>query len=236
MHSIKAIFFDLDNTLVDCETADRRIYEIVAALAREKVLNINTCQLINCFKEQLLKVPFDPDGQMNYYPWRISLWEKALCEQGINHSKLAEQLNDLFHLDRMAFYQFLPGVKKMLTELLDHYIGVIITNGDSGIQRPKLKACHAENYFDHIIVGGEEPFEKPHPSIFYKACDLAKCSPEDAIIVGDSLNTDILGGLNSGLASTIWVNPKNKKIPENGPFPNDQIVSALELPFIMKQF
>jgi len=233
MLSIKAIFFDLDNTLVDCATADTRTYEIIAFLSHQNNSRINTPQLIKDFKELFTNIPFDPNGQIPFYPWRTILWQKALAAQEMDDPILAEKMNKAFHSERLAFYTFIPGTQEMLTALLSKYIGVIITNGASGIQRPKLKACNAYDYFDHILVGGEEPYEKPHPSIFYKACDLVKCTPEEAVIVGDSLATDIQGGLSSGLASTIWVNPKNKTIPEKGPYPDFQIFSVLELPLIL---
>ncbi|KPA15328.1 N-acylneuraminate-9-phosphatase [Candidatus Magnetomorum sp. HK-1] len=234
MPSLKAIFFDLDNTLVDCSTADIRTYEILASIARDKVRGINSPALINHFQKQLINVPFDPEKQIPVHPWRTILWTKALKSENIDDIDLAEKLNIAFHRERLAFYTFIYGSQKMLKKLLKLYTCVIITNGDSEIQRPKLKACKAQKYFSHIIVGGEEPYEKPHPSIFKKACEMAKCKPESAIIIGDSLETDIKGGLDAGLASTIWINPKNKPIPEKGPVPHYQAVSVLELPLIIQ--
>ncbi|MBF0453091.1 MAG: HAD-IA family hydrolase [Candidatus Magnetomorum sp.] len=233
MSSLKAIFFDLDNTLVDCRTADIRTYEILSILARKKQVNINTPQLIQCFQHLLIDVPFDPEGIIPVHPWRTGLWEKALHNQEIDDPILAEHLDTAFHSERLAYYTFIPGTQKMLDTLLPAYTGVIITNGDSEIQRPKLAACNAGKYFHHIVVGGEEPFEKPDPSIFYTACDLAKCCPDEAIMIGDSLKADIQGGLDSGLAATIWVNPENKEMPEQGPIPHKQVVSILELPSII---
>jgi len=234
MPKINAILFDLDNTLVDCSTADIRIYEIISSIARNKVSGIDTPALINHFKKLLIEVPFDPDNKIPVNPWRTKLWAKALKLEGIDDRDLAEKLNYSFHNERLEFYKFTGGFNNVLKDLLKIYTGVIITNGDSEIQRPKLKACEAQKYFKHIVVGGEEPYEKPHPSIFRKACKMANCSPESAIIVGDSLQTDIQGGLNSNLASTIWVNPKNNPIPENGPIPHYQVVSIFELPIIIK--
>jgi len=233
--TIKAIFFDLDHTLVDCESADLRTYEILSKLARSCVFDIQTPALIHEFRKFLIETPFDPQGIIDVHVWRTGLWKKALAIQDIDHPDLPEQLNNAFHHERLAFYVFTPDVKTMLQELLQTYTGIIITNGDAAIQRPKLAACNAEALFgSNIIIGGEEPHEKPHPSIYFKACEMAKCEPCEAIIVGDRLKTDIQGGINAGLGATVWVNPKNEPVKEDALIPNYQVVSVIELPSIMK--
>ena len=74
---------------------------------------------------------------------------------------------------------------------------LIITNGHAQVQRDKLAACRANEFFSnpHIIVGGEEVSagneEKPAAGIFFKACKVAGCQPNQAIHVGDNLETDV---------------------------------------------
>jgi len=232
---IKAIFFDLDHTLVDCESADLRTYEIISKIARSTVFDIHTPALIHDFRQLLGKAPFDPQDKIDVLEWRTDLWKKALAIQNIDHPNLPERLNQAFHDERLVFFLFTPDVHAMLKEMLRSYTGIIITNGDPVIQRPKLAACKAEELFaSRIIVGGEEQYEKPHLSIFHKACEMAKCAPSEAIMVGDRLKTDILGGINAGLGATVWVNPKNEPVNDHDPKPDFQIVSMIELPSIMK--
>jgi FMN phosphatase YigB (HAD superfamily) len=231
---IKAIFFDLDHTLVDCESADLRTYEIISRIARSTVFDIHTPALIHDFRQFLIETPFDPEEIINVHEWRTRLWQNALARQNIEHPDLPEMLNNAFHNERLIFYVFTPDVHAMLQELLKDYSGIIITNGDSSIQRPKLAACQAQELFgSNIIVGGEEDQEKPHPSIYQKACKMVNCKACEAIMVGDRLNTDIAGGINADLAATVWVNPKNEPILDRHPIPNYQIVSVLELPSIL---
>jgi N-acylneuraminate-9-phosphatase len=233
--TIKAIFFDLDHTLVDCESADWRTYEILSKLARSSVFDIKTPALIHAFRKLLIETPFDPQGIIDVHVWRTGLWKKALAIQNVDHPDLPEQLNNAFHNERLAFYIFTPDVKTMLQELLQTYTGIIITNGDTAIQRPKVSACNAEALFgSNIIIGGEERHEKPHPSIFFKACEMAKCDPCEAMIVGDRLKTDIQGGINAGLGATVWVNPKNEPVKEDTLIPDYQVLSVIELPSILK--
>jgi N-acylneuraminate-9-phosphatase len=233
--TIKAIFFDLDHTLIDCESADLKTYEIVSQIARSTAVTIHTPALIHEFRKLLGDIPFDPEGIIDVHTWRTGLWQKALAIQGINHPDLPKQLNTVFHNERLAFYLFAPNVYVMIKDLLQSYTGIIITNGDATIQRPKLAACNAESLFgSNVIVGGEEPDEKPHPTIFYKACEMANCVPDEAMMVGDRLKTDISGGILAGLGATVWVNPKNLPVYDNDPIPDFQVLSVLELPSILE--
>lgn len=119
-----------------------------------------------------------------------------------------------------------------------HKFGIkvgIITNGHFLVQRNKLKACKADLLFDTILVGGEEPNQKPHKSIFLKACSLAGCNPEETIMVGDNLKTDIQGAQNAGFLATVWVNLHNlEDLPAGGATPDHVISNILELPELLK--
>lgn len=95
----------------------------------------------------------------------------------------------------------------MLIELRQHYTLVVITNGPIFSQHPKLAATEMSEWVDHIIVGGEEPEEKPAASIFRKALKLADVKPEEALHIGDSLAADIAGANDMDILS-VWVNPK----------------------------
>ncbi len=77
--------------------------------------------------------------------------------------------------------------------------------------------------------------EKPHVSIFEHACGLVGCAPEEAIIIGDNLKADVQGGINAGLAATIWVNAggAGAPLPEGAPRPDHIVRSVLELPVVL---
>ena len=73
------------------------------------------------------------------------------------------------------------------------------------MQRDKITAIRAGDLFTWVINGGEEVVEgrkeKPDASVFHKACKMVGCEPSEAVHVGDSLSTDILGGQNAGLGA-----------------------------------
>ena len=114
------------------------------------------------------------------------------------------------------------------------YSLALITNGHPRVQRAKLEACGAGALFPHVLVGGEEVAagrgEKPHPSIFLRACELVGCRPHQAIHVGDSLKADVQGGINAGLAATVWVDAGGANPPPAAPRPTYVVRSVLDLP------
>ena len=97
-----------------------------------------------------------------------------------------------------------------------------------------LNADLMENFVDHIIIGGEEPHEKPHPSIFQKALGLAVLNSKEVIHVGDSYEADIKGASSVGIKS-VWVNnecSRERLAKGNADF---VIKSVLELPVIISK-
>jgi N-acylneuraminate-9-phosphatase len=180
------------------------------------------------------------------------LWSKTLQNQGITDNEnegdqlttISKAMQHCFTSTRLQHFQFAPTVVDLVSQLKSSgYKIAIITNGHAEVQRSKLVACAAHDLFnpDWIVVGGEEIInggnEKPHPSIFTKACRLVDCQPAEAVIVGDSLKCDVQGGINAGLAATVWVNNNDgeKKVPVGGPVPTYIVKCIAELPAVLEE-
>jgi HAD superfamily hydrolase (TIGR01549 family) len=165
--------------------------------------------------------------------FRCGLIQAILAEQSIEiDTEKAQQAQSYFDSARMGAFDFFPGVKEMLTELRQHYKLVVITNGPIFSQHPKLKATQMSEWVDHIIVGGEEPEEKPAASIFRKALNLVDAKPEEVIHIGDSLPADIAGANNMGILS-VWVNATGTENTTDIK-PNYQVRETVELNEILK--
>lgn len=96
-------------------------------------------------------------------------------------------------------------------EQLSHYRLVIMTNGFGEVQTSRLKNSDLDQHFDHIVISEEAGYQKPDPGIFeFAFSEIGVEAKENAIIVGDSLTSDIQGGINYGI-DTIWFNPSAKK-------------------------
>ena len=75
----------------------------------------------------------------------------------------------------------------------------------------RISGAGIRSFFDGIFISEELGANKPDPA-FFRACfaRIPGFDPKRAIMVGDSLTSDILGGINAGIA-TCWFNPKQKK-------------------------
>lgn len=123
-----------------------------------------------------------------------------------------------------------PDIKSLLVKLRQHYLLGLITNGPSSAQWEKVERLELQSYFDVILVSGDLPWEKPNSKIFQKAYNYLGVEPSKCIMVGDSLQTDILGGIEAKLGYTIWV-PLNDPylLKEKDPCPDFTLDSVTDL-------
>ncbi|WP_423840031.1 HAD family hydrolase [Vibrio mytili] len=236
---LKAIFFDMDETLCGTSQADKVagqqfadwIQATYPALTAPDAFLHRYLQgvykKLNAEFPQLVALLPDENA------FRCGLIQTILAEHGIDiNTEHAQQAQNYFDAARMSAFTFFPGVKEMLADLRQHYTLVVITNGPVFSQHPKLAATKMSDWVDHIIVGGEEPEEKPAASIFEKALSLADVTPEEALHIGDSLTADIAGANNMGILS-VWVNPTATNNPTDIK-PDYEVRDTLELKEILK--
>nr|WP_274617249.1 HAD family hydrolase [Vibrio parahaemolyticus] len=236
---LKAIFFDMDETLCGTSQADKAAGQKFAAWIQQTYPQVSDPQaflqryLQGVYKKLNAEFPQLVALLPDENAFRCSLIQTILAEDGIHiDAEQAQQAQHYFDSARMGAFTFFPGVKEMLTDLRKHYKLVVITNGPIFSQHPKLKATQMDEWVDHIIVGGEEPEEKPAASIFQKALNLVDVKPEEALHIGDSLAADIAGANNMGILS-VWVNATGASNPTEIT-PNFEIRETVELKEILK--
>jgi len=113
-------------------------------------------------------------------------------------------------------------------EKLKGYRLAIITNGFAAVQKARIENSDLRNTFEQIIISEEAGFNKPDKKIFdYTFAKLQITDKKKVLIVGDSLTSDIQGGIDYGI-DTCWFNPNNK---ENhiGNEPTFEITRLIEL-------
>lgn len=210
---LKAIFFDMDETLCGTSQADKVAGQEFAAWIKTTYPKLTDPEaflqryLQGVYKKLNAEFPQLVALLPDENAFRCGLIKAILEEQGVEVSaEEAQQAQNFFDSARMNAFSFLPGVKEMLAELRQHYTLVVITNGPIFSQHPKLAATNMSEWVDHIIVGGEEPEEKPAASIFHKALSLAGVKPQESLHIGDSLAADIAGANDMDILS-VWVNP-----------------------------
>lgn len=203
----EAIIFDADETLFDFEKSEKE------ALKRA-MLDFN----IDYIEEYHLK---------EYKKINKSLWkdfEEGLITQKKlkveRFKRLSDKLNINFDADKfaksymnhLANASFLyEGTTNLIESLNKFYKLSIITNGLVSVQDKRIRESTIAKYFDPIVISEEILVSKPNKKIFeYTLKHMNLSDKSKVLMVGDSLTSDIQGGINFGI-DTCWFNPKKLK-------------------------
>ncbi|MBT8238272.1 MAG: YjjG family noncanonical pyrimidine nucleotidase [Croceitalea sp.] len=201
------VFFDLDHTLWD--------FEKNSALTFEKIFVIYN---INVELSQFLEV---------YIPINLEYW-KLYREEKVTKAQLrfqrlrkafdligADIKDDRIHLLAEAYIEQLSsfnhvfqGTVEVLEYLKPRYRLHIITNGFEEIQEKKMRNSNIRHFFDVIVNSEMAGVKKPNPIIFQLALKNAQVAPEKALMIGDSLEADIIGAQQTGF-HTLHFNSHN---------------------------
>lgn len=122
-------------------------------------------------------------------------------------------------------HYFLPGAKEAVETLSKKYRLFLVSNGTASVQKGRMTSANLYPYFEKVFVSQELGHNKPAREFFDKAfAQIPDFDPKKAIIVGDSLTSDILGGINAGIA-TCWVNPGH--LPKREDIPADYEIEGI---------
>jgi YjjG family noncanonical pyrimidine nucleotidase len=105
----------------------------------------------------------------------------------------------------------IDGALEIVAELSQDFRLFIITNGLTDVQRPRFSASAIGRYFVDWIISEEVGFAKPDPRLFDIAFErMGRPAKERVLIIGDSLTSDIAGGIAYGI-DTCWFNPTGRE-------------------------
>ena len=128
-------------------------------------------------------------------------------------SALAEQMSeDFLHLTT-KYFSLLPGAEELVHYLAKKYPLTVVTNGFIEVQYEKFDKSGLRNCFSHIVLSEEVGCQKPNPRIYEEALHMNGVSAEEAVMIGDSWNSDIQGAINAGI-DQIWVRKSQDSLPE----------------------
>jgi putative hydrolase of the HAD superfamily len=146
--------------------------------------------------------------------------------------ELCLEISDKF----LDFCASKPGVIDGAHELMDYlrqkgYRIHICSNGFHEVQYKKLDACGLRNYFDTIILSEDAGVNKPSPLYFEYALKVSGASRETTLMIGDNLQSDILGALNAGLDAMLfnrWA-IDDKDIPQKPTFIVNRLQDIMDI-------
>lgn len=226
------LFFDLDHTLWDFEANSRQTLEDLFNSMELQQRGVNDFDLFH----------------KNYLVHNDKLWERyrngfikvdelrwkrmwlTLLDFKIADEKLAREMGVVF-LDLLPTRKILfPNTTEVLDYLNDKgYQLHLITNGFEKTQHSKLKNSGLDGYFKEVITSEGSNSLKPHREIFEYAFQKTKAAPQKSIMIGDSIDVDILGAVNAGI-DQVHVNHLTKEpVLLNDKLPTYTVYSLLEL-------
>jgi HAD superfamily hydrolase (TIGR01549 family) len=201
----KAIFFDLDNTLLDHRRAAREALSIIHEKYELSGYGVERDEFVEGYfrvnGEMWLGLA---DGEMTVERLRTERFDRLLEEVGASGAVTGDVVGpDYLEVYVERVYPF-EGAEETLATLAGVFRLGLATNGFADTQRKKLAATGWEKYFDWVVIAGEVGVFKPDLAFFRLLAEQADAEPGEIIYVGDSPAEDIVPARGAGLI-TIWV-------------------------------
>ncbi len=199
----KYVLLDIDDTLLDFQKSQNE-------------------SIVNAFKDQ--GVDITDNMLKSYNELNVAMWkdyEKSLTTTNEIFNTRFQKLSDLYNLgcdgskveskfreNLNTSYYFMDGAKEFLEKIRNDYTLIVVTNGKKETQHSRLKLSGLDRYFKYIIISEEINTKKPEKEFFeYVLKNVEGFKKDEAIIIGDSLSSDIKGGNDFGI-DTCFYNPK----------------------------
>lgn len=226
---IKYILFDVDDTLLDFKKAEaaaiRKTFERIGIPVSDRIISryseINDAQW-KCLER----------GELTREQVLVRRFDILFGELGLNiPSEMAQASYE--YLLGIGHY-FIDGAQDLLEALDGKYEMYIISNGTANVQDRRLKSAGISRYFKEIFISERVGHDKPSVE-FFDACfeRIPGFEKDKAIVVGDRLSSDILGGINAGVR-TCWFNPKGAPADKDI-VPDYEISRLSELPELLEK-
>ena len=199
---IEFLFLDLDDTILDFHKAER------LAIAKT-------------FRD----FGIDPTDEVlhRYHLINKACWERLERNEWTREQVLVNRFGILFgeygvDADPAACarayeknlsigHYFLPGAEEAVDRLSKKYRLFLASNGTASVQKGRMTSANLYRFFEKVFVSQELGANKPSEEFFSRAfAQIPDFDPKKAMMVGDSLTSDILGGIRAGMR-TCWVNP-----------------------------
>ena len=207
---VKAVFLDVDNTLLDFEkcsiAAMRQGFEELGLRYTDKVYE--TFLPINIGLWQAME-----RGEITQQDIFDTRWNKIFAILGIDEDGIAFEKRFRRGLHEGA--ELVDGAPEILAWLSERYPLYVVSNGPHEQQVYRLEKAGLAKWLTRIFTSEWAGVSKPE-RLFFERCfaELPGLDPADCMIVGDSLTADIAGGAAFGM-QTCWFNFKGVPVPEN---------------------
>lgn len=215
---IRALLFDLDNTLLDRQAAQHRWAQVFIESLYPDADSQSKIEWVNELDAQ---DRFGYVSRDDYADWVLQRFPACGQDRKTFLLDYRRTLVPLYEIDE--------AVREMLIDLSTRFQVAIVSNGSTFSQRGKLRHTGLDAQFEHVVLSGELGVSKPDSLPFITALRLLDVDPEASLYIGDDPINDVFGAHQCGL-KTCW-------IAQGRTFPNDvaatpdyTIDSILDLP------
>jgi len=226
---IKNILLDLDDTILDFHKAEH-----IALSATLREIGIEPTEAV-----------IKRYSEINREHWkRLELGELTRSE--VLHGRFTQLFSeigvagDCYEAQRIYEWKlgtghyFLDGGQELLDTLYGKYDLYLASNGTDIVQTRRIASANIEHYFKDLFISQRLGYDKPQKEFFDAAfARIENFDPNETIIIGDSLTSDIKGGINAGIR-TCWFNLCNTK-NESGITPDYEVTSLKEIPELLER-
>ena len=202
---IEFLLLDLDDTILDFHKAER----------------IALSKTIRTFGAEPTETLLNRYHEINKWHWEQLELGKLTRDQVLVNRFVAlfQELNlsvdaaacvKSYEKNLSTGHYFLPGAEETVKRLHEKYRLFLLSNGTACVQHGRLTSAGLYPYFEQVFISQEIGYNKPDKA-YFDGCfsRIPGFDPKKALMVGDSLTSDIRGGINAGV-KTVWVNPSHK--------------------------
>ena len=225
---VEFLFLDLDDTILDFHKAEQ-----VALAKTFRDFGIDPTQyvldryhVINKWHWEQLEL-----GRMTRAEVQTGRFRMLFDELGVTGDPSAVTAKYMENLS--IGHYFLPGAEETVELLSKKYRLFLASNGTASVQKGRMTSANLYRFFEQVFVSEEIGHNKPSKAYFETAFSrIPDFDPAKALMVGDSLSSDIKGGINAGIR-TCWVNP-NHAAGNSEIVPDYEIEMLRDLPDLLE--
>jgi putative hydrolase of the HAD superfamily len=233
MQEPRAIFFDLDGTILDWQTGMEVRWREACERGCAQVDGLAPGALFDAIIVKRDEFWADTAranaGRMDLHAASRSIVTEALLSLGIDRPDLATEIAGTYRTQRDAALGLYAGALETLRSVRARGIATaLITNGSATGQRQSIERFGLAQYFDCIVIEGEFGCGKPDERVFRHALSACGVAPQDTWMIGDSLEMDIATPLRLGMR-TVWVDALGAGLPDGEVRPHRVVRSLAEV-------
>ncbi|MDB4925766.1 YjjG family noncanonical pyrimidine nucleotidase [Mucilaginibacter sp.] len=225
------IFFDLDHTIWDFDkNAEEALHELYVLHRLHDIGLTSADAFIETYTKNNHQLWREYHvGNITKETLRAARFKQTFLDLGVHPDVIPNGFEDAYVKLCPTKTNLFPNAHETLAYLQSKYTLHLISNGFKESQDIKIGNTGIGKYFTHVIISEIVGANKPDKAIFEYAINLAGVKREECLMIGDSLEADVLGALNFGM-DAIYFNPFNAPKPDEVPV---QIMDLKELTLLL---